>query len=157
PDPANDRDAARETIVRLIELSRRGDNAAALELFTDQARPQVRKEGGPDPFLARPGETFEVGDAVVTGDRADVPVTVREAGRDQHMVFKLRRQGADWRVYGFTAQFLPDDPTFQLTIDFENPQNTAKELFGADLEAMGKEWAKEWQQNLNQGFEDSFK
>jgi hypothetical protein len=158
--PANDREAARTTVVRFVELSRDGDQEGALGMFTDKARAEIRKgQGHPGPEMARvrPGETYEVGDAVVNGDTADVPVTVREAGQEQVVVFKVRRQGAEWRIYGFSVEVVPGEPGSRLTLDFENPQNLAKELFGIDPDAMAKDWAKETEQNLNKGFEDGFK
>lgn len=158
PDPARDREAARETVVRFLDLSRRGDEKAALELLTDRAREEIRKgHGRMTADLPRSGETRQVGDAIVTGDTADVPVTVREAGQDQQIVIKVRRQGADWRVYAFSFQLFPGEPDSRMTFDLENPQNMAKDLFGADMEAMGKDFAKEMEANFNKGIENSFK
>jgi hypothetical protein len=150
--PADDREAAREVVARFLELARQGDQAAADQLFTDLAREQMRKghgQFGPDIGKERPGVTHTVGEATLAGDRGDVPVTMREAGSEQTVVFKVRRQGADWRIYGVAAQFIPGEPDSQMTLDLENPQNLAKELFGIDPEAMGKEWEKNFNQALD--------
>ncbi len=151
-------EAARQTVVQFFEASRTGDKSAVLGLFTDQAQEQIRRGNrGPEADLVRPGVTHEVGDAVVTEDRAEVPVIEREAGQEQHMVFKLRRQGKDWRIYGVSVQLIADDPQSRVNLDFENPQNTLKDLFGEDMEDIGPDWANNFKKDFNQGFEDGFK
>ncbi len=158
PDPVKDREAARATMTRFLEASRRGDEAAVRELFTDRARPGLQQPGMAAGVLqARPGQTFEVGEASISDDTADVPVVLREAGREDKAVFKLRRQGDTWRIYGVSLQFLPDDPESRMTIDFENPQKLVEDIFGKDVEAMGQEWMKNTQQGFDQALEDAHK
>lgn len=159
PDPVKDREAARQTVVRFMEVSKEGqDEAAALALFTDKARAGLQKKGkgGSNVPKFRPGQTVEVGDAAVAGDRAEVPVITREAGEEERMVILLRRQGRDWRVYGVSAQFDPADPESRMTINFEDPKALAKEFLGVDPEQLGKDWAKEMDEKFKKSMEEAF-
>ena len=51
-------------------------------------------------YLESAGTVFDVGTADVDGDSATVPMTVREGGETDEVVFELARQGGTWVVTG---------------------------------------------------------
>lgn len=145
PDPVKDREAARQVVVKFMELSKEGgDEGLVMPLLTDKAQGGFQRgENMPDVPKTRPGQTVEVGEAAVTGDTAEVPITVREAGGADKAIFLVKRQGRDWKIYGMALEIEPGDPTSALRFDFENPQAMAKEMFGQGLDEMGKNFMKQ--------------
>jgi hypothetical protein len=150
PDPAQDREAVRELARRFIEATK-GNDSSWRDLLTDKAREQVAR-GKPfrvgEAMTLRPGMTMQVGEPTITGDTAQVTVTMREAGKQEQLVLNLRRQGKEFRIRGLEIPVAEGQPA--LPIDFEDPAKLAKTVFG-DL----KDFGKEMEQTLNKGFEDT--
>jgi len=142
PEPVKDREAARQVVVKFMELSKEGgDEGMVMPLLTDKAQVGYQRgENMPDVPKTRPGQTVEVGEAAVTGDTAEVPVTVREAGGADKAIFLVKRQGRDWKIYGMAVEFEPGNPKSVFRFDFENPKAMAKDMFGIDLDQMGNDF-----------------
>lgn len=166
----DERGQVEAVVKQMIEVSRAevqdptamGANAQSksLEFFTKKAREKMTA-GAPvaNPFTV-PSSTYEVGSAVINGDEAEAPLTVRDSGVEQSLTALLRREEGKWRLRGLKVRDAfadPGDPNPKVvTLNFENPE----ELFGSMLgmeggpeEAM-KDFAKEMEAEMKASFEN---
>jgi hypothetical protein len=117
-----------------IDALNRDDTAMAESLLTRLAREKVHSDDGKTLKLGRKDsngndrkwQDYTVGEAVVDGEIAVVPLTSGVSEKPETMKLKLRKEDGEWRV--FALIFPIDRAGVEVTLDLEHP-----ELFAAEL------------------------
>lgn len=132
-------EAARATVAAFLDAIKRGDDAAASGLLTEQARAKTREMGI---SVAPPGADSAV--CAITGcemvsesdDLAHVGTTLTETDADgfqttQNVVWVVRLDPQGWRVVGMAVKVFDD--MAPLLLNFEDPEDMlAKQEHVAD-------------------------
>lgn len=130
----SDGQRAQNTAQAFVEAMSREDRQAIKETVT--ARAWANLSGGnenKEPNKEQP--TYSVGQAVITDDTAQVPITATENGKETPLHIKLRREDHEWRVYAMSVPSRFGGS--ELTIDFEHPEEIYGEVFKGMGQAMG--------------------
>lgn len=93
-----------------------GDEERFQELLTAKALDGLNAGGGGFE-LGENLESYAVEDARIDGDEARVPVHATLQGGEQDMSLRMRREGDDWRIWGFDVVLGEEAP---MTIDLES-------------------------------------
>jgi hypothetical protein len=123
----SDQAAAHDTTVNFMSALNSGDRQALDNTLTLKARDAMKDSKLGD--NKKENGDYNVGDAKVDGDNAEVPVTVKDSDSDKthDIKVKLRREANEWRVY---AMVIPTDSAGgDLTIDFEHPEAIVGDVF----------------------------
>ncbi len=100
------------------------------------------------------GATYQLGEPAITGDTAQIPVTLREAGEDKKMGLKLRRADGKWGVFAQSGRVNPDDPDSEIVVNFEEPEATFGQLFGGKPQDLAKAMEKNLKENMDRATKD---
>jgi hypothetical protein len=151
---SSDRDAVEAVARGFLKASKEHDQAGMEAFLTAKARTQFAKSGGTDRTAGLLlGATYQLGEPAIKGDTADIPATLREAGKEQKMGLKLRRVGGKWGVFALSGRVVPDDPQSEIVINFEEPEAIFGQLFGGKPEDL----AKAMEKNLKDSFDRATK
>ncbi len=150
PAPSsNDRDAIEAVVRGFLKAQKEHDRERSQSFLTAKAKTKFaelsasnRSEG----LLL--GATYQLGEPVITGDTAQIPVTFREAGTEQKGGLKLRREGGKWGIFAQSGRIIPDDPASEIVMNFEEPEAMFGEIFGGKPGDMAK--------TMEKNFKDSF-
>ncbi len=106
------------------------DQATFTSLMTEKARTGM---AGDDGFELGGDEvvSFEIVESSIDGEEAEVTALVTEKEKQHESDLLLRKEGAEWRVYGIRME----EGGIRLTIDFEEMGDT----LGAMSEAIGEQ------------------
>lgn len=127
---AHDATRASEVVRSFINSVSHNDDATALSTLTRAARAQIGGNVGARTHTS--GSTdYQVGDAHVQGDAAQVPVEFKTAQGAQQARFLLRREEGAWKLYGIALK-APDGA--DITFDMEHPAA----VFGDLMREVGK-------------------
>jgi len=151
---SSDRDATLAAAKGFLKALKERDYKGAEAFLTAKAKTEFAKNVGTDRsaglFL---GATYQLREPAITGDTAQVPVTLREAGKEQKMALKLRRVDGKWGVFAQSGRVIPDDPDSEIVMNFEEPAATFAQVFGEKPEDM----AKTMEKNLKESFDRATK
>jgi hypothetical protein len=130
-----DEQRAQNTAKAFVDAMQREDRLAVKETVTAKAwanlssQTETKRE-------KQDKSDISVGQAVITDDTAQVPVTDRENGKETVVHVKLRREENAWRVYAMAV------PTgfgnTEMVRDFEHPESMIGESFKVFGEALGE-------------------
>jgi hypothetical protein len=152
---SSDRDAVEAAARGFLSATKERHPEKAEAFLTAKARTQFAKSAGVDRNAGRLlGATYQLGEPTITGDTADIPVTVREAGKEQKMGLKLRRMDGKWGIFALSGRIIPDDPDSEIVMNFEEPESTSRQLFGGKLEDIAKEWQKGMKESIDRAQKD---
>ncbi len=156
PAPVMDERDAVEAVARgfLTALKERHPDKAEAFL-TARARKTFAKSVSPDRGAGQMlGATYQLGVPTITGDTADIPVILREAGQEQKSTLKLRREGGKWAVFAQAGRIIPDDPSTEIVMNFEEPEAIAGQLLGGKPEDIGKAMEKNFKEGIERAEKD---
>jgi len=122
----NDAASARDVARAFVEAGKSGDTDAFAALLTVAAQKELGPAG---PAGGGPQGEYRLGDAVVTGDSAYVPVSANDSGTEQTADLRMRLEAGEWRIYGVALRNPDGTPAF--FIDFEHPEEMLKTVIGA--------------------------
>jgi len=115
-----------------LEAVRTGNDKKASEMFTSLARERVSKLGIQVAPQGSDTASFKIGKIErLAPDGARVAAQWTDLGDDgkprtDDMMWMLRKEKEGWRVAGMAATVFPGEPP--LLLDFENPEETLKQL-----------------------------
>jgi hypothetical protein len=121
---------------QFMEAWRKADEPGMRALMTRTAREKMDR---PFDVHQNAGTQYGVGQAAIQDDFAQVPVTVRDDGKEEKITIKLRQDEGEWRVYALTFPLTEGGP--EVTFDMEHPEAFYGDLFkglGQGLGAMFK-------------------
>ena len=166
--PEADQAAASQIVSQFLDRVRRGsETAPAEELLTTTAQSELKRIGRRVEPMASHDATFRVTRCApapaVDGQPAGSSMLVQsiwsepngETGgiTDFQVVWAVQRQPDGWRISGMVMQFSPDQPP--TVIDFENGNQMAMMLGGADQEFQSGENPAEQVDTSRQAFQPS--
>lgn len=130
----SDQRAAAYVTQQFLDAGKRGDETAVKATLTAKAQEKWSTMIGSSVTKQNQNAEYTVGDPVITDDIAVVPVQVKAKDQQQEIKVKLRKEEGQWRVY---AMLIPANG-IELTLDFENPEEMAGEMFKALGQGMGE-------------------
>ncbi len=122
-----------EVAERVMQAATSKDEAAFMAVLTAKARESLASDDSGS-FSGQEYESYEIGDAVIDGSEASVPVSATNAGESENLNLKLRREDGAWRLYAMGMVVAPDT---EMTINFENIGQMMQELTEGLGEALG--------------------
>ena len=134
----------RVTSTRFLEAIRTDDEAVFRALLTEKARAALSNEDGFS-FDGDNVDSFEIGEETLTGETAEVAVTIHRSGDAQEADLLLRRELDLWRIHGMSVAF--GDGKF--TLDFE----AVSEITDA-IGEFGEELGREMTEHFEEAFSD---
>lgn len=124
---AKDVAAVKAVAQAFLEASKNNDAKAFRAVLTEKARKNLQSGAFEQQELSG-----SIGDITVKRNTAEVSIIVPAGeGQDLEAILKLRRESGEWRVYAFAAPLPQLLGGRRITIDFENPQATQKEMVQA--------------------------
>lgn len=133
----SDEQAATDVAREFLEAGKRGDDQAVKATLSQKANDVVNsnpnKKGSP--LHANRSGDYTLGQAVISGDTAQVPVHAKGEVGKQEMQILLKREDRSWKVYGI-AMAMPDGT--KMTLNFEKPE----ELVGEMMKMLGTEMGR---------------
>ena len=101
------------------------------------------------------GSTYQLGEPAITGDTAQIPVTLREAGKEQKTAAQAAPGGRQMGgLRHGRCRIIPDDPDSEIVMNFEEPPEAITEqIFGGKPEDMAKTMAKEMEKRFKRNGE----
>ncbi len=134
----------RVTSTRFLEAIRTDDTGVFRALLTENAREALSKEEGFS-FDGESVDSFEIGEETITGETAEVAVTIHRDGDAQEADLLLRKELDLWRIHGMSVAF--GDGKF--TLDFE----AVSEITDA-IGEFGEELGREMTEHFEEAFSD---
>jgi hypothetical protein len=126
----SDRDAIEAVAKGFVKAQKEQDQEAAKALLTDKAEAHYDELLPGNLRDAFSGGFYQLGEPVISGDTAQVPVTIREAGKEVKVRLKLRRVGGKWQVFAMLVRRIPNDPDSEIVMNFEDPEAIYERVLG---------------------------
>jgi hypothetical protein len=158
PAPASstsDRDTVEAAARGYLKALKERDHEGAAAFLTAKARASFTKSAGTDRTEGLLlGATYQLGEPAIKGDTADIPVTLREAGKEMKMGLRLRRADGKWGVFAQSGRVVPDDPSSEIVMDFEQPEATFEQLLGGKPGDLSKAMEKSFKESFDRTTKD---
>jgi hypothetical protein len=152
---SSDRDAVEAVAKGFLKALKEHDLQGAAAFLTAKAREPFAKSVGTDRSAGLLlGAIYQLGEPAIKGDTAEVPVTLREAGKEQKMALKLRPVDGKWGVFAQSGRIVPDDPDSEIVINFEEPDSTFAQILGGKPEDLGKAMEKNFKDSFDRATKD---
>lgn len=133
----SDQSAATETARQFMEAAQKGDAQALKATLTTKAREKMNAGTSSRLNLKKNGTgDYTLGQATVDGDTAQVPMTVKQEGKETQGHVKLRREEGQWKVHALSIALVPGGQ--EMTLDLENPEAILGELMKQMPQVMGE-------------------
>ncbi len=119
---------------RLMQAAATQDEAAFLAVLTKKAREALGADQSGS-FSGQEYDSYTIGDAVIDGGEASVPVEAVNAGEPESLNLKMRNEDGAWRLYAMAMVLAPDT---EMTVNFENMGEMLQELAEGMGDAIGE-------------------
>lgn len=119
---------------RLMQAAATQDEATFLAVLTTKAREALGADESGS-FSGQEYDSYTIGDAVIDGGEASVPVEAVNAGEPESLNLKMRNEDGAWRLYAMTMVLAPDT---EMTVNFENMGEMLQELAEGMGDAIGE-------------------
>ncbi len=119
---------------RVMQAASSKDEDAFMAILTTKARESL-SSGDNGSFGGQEYDSYEVGEPVIDGAEASVPVSAVKGGEPENVNLKMRQEDGAWRLYAMGMVVGPDT---EMTVNFENIGQMMQELTAGLGDALGE-------------------